>query len=64
MFTRETVEMNPYTAARLFIAMLLDPKLDKQAKDRLAEQWNEDVRRNRELRKTSQKEQKGRGSWQ
>lgn len=64
MFTRETVEMNPYTAARLFIAMLLDPKLDKAAKDRLAEQWNEDVRRNRELRKASQKEQKGRGSWQ
>lgn len=63
MFTRETVEMNPYTAARLFIAMLLDPRLDKQAKDRLAEQWNEDVRRNRELRKASQKEQKGRGLW-
>ncbi len=63
MFTRETVEMNPYTAARLFIAMLLDPKLDKQAKDRLAEQWNEDVRRNRELRKASQKERRGRGSW-
>lgn len=63
MFTRETVEMNPYTAARLFIAMLLDPRLDKQAKERLAEQWNEDVRRNKELRKASQKEQKGRGLW-
>ena len=63
MFTRETVEMNPYTAARLFIAMLLDPRLDKKAKERLAEQWNEDVRRNRELRKASQKEQKGQGSW-
>lgn len=63
MFTRETVEMNPYTAARLFIAMLLDPRLDKQAKDRLAEQWNEDVRRNEELRKVSQKGKKGRGLW-
>lgn len=63
MFTRETVEINPYTAARLFIAMLLDPRLDKQAKDRLAEQWNEDVRRNEELRKVSQKGKKGRWLW-
>lgn len=38
---------SPPVAAALFIKAMMDPDLTEEQKNRIAEMWNEDARRNR-----------------
>lgn len=43
-------KMSPRAAAEMLVYVLLDKRMTKRDRERLAEMWNEDVKRNAELR--------------
>ena len=43
-------EMTAMTAAEMLVYVLIDPKTTKHDRERLAEMWNADVKRNADLR--------------